>query len=336
MPRETYSFAERLLHRLALGSPLIASALHDMELSQHGRHLPDVSHDEHVFVCGLARAGTTILLRQLHATGAYVSLTYRDMPFVLAPNFWRKLNAGPQRHMTPEERAHGDGIAVDYDSPEAFDEVFWRVFSGKKYLLKDRLIPMEADDEQIERYRRYVALVLRDFPGRRYLCKNNNNLLRLPTLAKAFPRAHILVPIRHPRAHAESLLRQHLLFQEKQQNDPFLRRYMTWLGHHEFGAAHRPFVFDGQLPGGDPQTLDYWIERWIDAHRHLLATRPPNARFLSYETLCNDGGRTWNALLSSLGHTQNLPPNAWKPLRSPSPPASEEAESLHQQLLGEI
>ena len=32
-----------------------------------------------------------------------------------------------------KERAHGDGIKVSTESPEAFEEVFWKTFSDEEY-----------------------------------------------------------------------------------------------------------------------------------------------------------------------------------------------------------
>ena len=50
----------------------------------------------HVFVTGMARSGTTILLQALHDTGKFASLTYADMPIVLSPNLWSKFNNNNQ------------------------------------------------------------------------------------------------------------------------------------------------------------------------------------------------------------------------------------------------
>ena len=60
----------------------------------------------------------------------------------------------------------------------------------------------------MEKFIRYVGAVLVSDPeGRtRYLSKNNNNILRLPALARAFPQALILIPFRDPLTHAASLL----------------------------------------------------------------------------------------------------------------------------------
>ena len=51
---------------------------------------------------------------------------YADMPFILAPNLWSKINLNHQTELS--ERAHGDGILINSESPEAFEEVFWKTF----------------------------------------------------------------------------------------------------------------------------------------------------------------------------------------------------------------
>ena len=301
LDRASYSFLARLLHRLALGSDVVAGASFEVERLIFGRELKIRSDAEHVFVVGLARAGTTLLMRLLFETGQFCSLTYRDMPFVLAPNLWNAASAGSRRTMAPTGRAHGDGILVDFDSPEALDEVFWRVFSGNRYIAGDRLRRMRADDETIENFRLYVELIMRRYKSDRYLSKNNNNILRIDDLLRSFPRATIFVPFRSPVQQAHSLLDQHRRFVANQKRDPFTLRYMTWLVHHEFGADHRPFDLEIETSGtgGDAERIDYWLMQWIAAYRYLLReirSNPNSLIPISYERLCGDTERVWGAV----------------------------------------
>ena len=57
----------------------------------------------------------------------FASLTYQDMPFILSPNIWSKLNKN-SIVIDKQERAHNDGIKIDTNSPEAFEEIFWKTF----------------------------------------------------------------------------------------------------------------------------------------------------------------------------------------------------------------
>ena len=131
------------------------------------------------------------------------------MPFVLAPNLWASISRSARKPFEAVERDHGDGIAVNLDSPEAFDEVFWRILCGKSYIRADGLLPHRPGAQAIARYRDFIRLVLRRRGKSRYLTKCNNNILRLGTLPGAMPDCTFLLVIRAPLTHADSLLRQH-------------------------------------------------------------------------------------------------------------------------------
>ena len=339
MSHASYSFGARLLHQLALSNVALAEVSFDVDQAWGAAERRDISRESHVFVAGLARAGTTILMRRLFASGAFRSLTYRDMPFVLAPNIWRRFEAFGSRHMEAVERAHGDGLMVDFDSPEALEEVFWRVICGGDYLLRDRLVPMTAAPETLDKFRRYVAALLQAHPDKRYLSKNNNNILRLSSLAAAFPGAVILVPFREPLAQAASLAEQHRRFCSAGHDSRFTRKYMQWLAHHEFGPGHRPFVFDGEMPEGDPaQGLDYWLRLWIATYAYLLETAPAGTLFISYERLCDATDRVWPELCRRLNLSGEAPVEPLRPAKAAQAETDidlrEQANSLHQRLLG--
>jgi hypothetical protein len=303
----SYSNASKILHHLALNYSSLCQLQFDIERTVKKSALPAPTEGAHVFVCGMARAGTTILMRSIFVSGEFASLTYRDMPFVLAPNLWASLQRGEQRHMEKVERAHGDGIQVGYDSPEALEEVYWRVHGGDKYLLADRLVPHDVDEETLENFKAYVSLILTRYQKSRYLSKNNNNILRIDAIRRAFPNALLLIPFRDPRKQALSLLAQHKRFLDIHRTDAFSRRYMTWLAHHEFGADHRPFDF-GSGVSGDTCNIDYWLARWNDCYSFLLQRfedGDPNVRFVCYEDLCSDDPGSWENLCRRVGLPQS-------------------------------
>jgi hypothetical protein len=293
-----YGRLDRLLHRLALGSEGIAEVSFAIDQAMT-RKRPKVADGRHVFVSGLARAGTTILMRRIHDSGAFRSLTYADMPFVLAPNFWRMLRGGRTRNLGAAERAHGDGLMVEADSPESLDEVFWRVFDGSSYIGQAELFPHRPDDDVLARYRDYVGAILSSGGADRYLSKNNNNILRLQSLQGIFPNASFLIPFRSPFEQAASLLAQHSRFIEVHASDPFAKNYMGWLVHHEFGADHRAFATHG-VSDHSPDSLSYWIEQWLGVYRWVLENAPTNAIFVGYEDLC-DSPLVWTRLADRLG-----------------------------------
>ncbi|MEZ5715268.1 MAG: sulfotransferase [Paracoccaceae bacterium] len=311
-----YTAMERLMHRVALGNPAVAEMGFALDQLVARPDAAKAGEGAHVFVAGLARAGTTVLTRALHDSGAFGSLTYRDMPFVLAPNLWGKING--KGGVKAAERAHGDGLAVDLDSVESLEEPFWRVFDGPRYIKADRLLPHDPAPALVGKYRRYVGAILKARKAGRYLAKNNNNILRLGALAGAFPNAHILVPFRDPLAHAGSLRAQHARFLDLHERDGFARDYMGWLAHHEFGSDHRWFA-PGARPEGDWGGRDYWLQEWCAVYGWLLDTAPERVRCVCYEDLCTDPG-AWQALAGELGIAPGTPP-----FRA-APPAARGAE----------
>jgi len=291
LSKTPYNFFQRGFHRLVLGNKYLAEFLLDLEFGLFKRYVQCAINQQHVFVSGLARSGTTHLLRTLYNSGEFVSLTYRSMPMVLAPNLWNRITALSNKRISQSvERAHGDGILVDYDSPEAFEEVFWKISDGYSYLKKDRLIPHVPSSEIIEKFQDYVALVLASNPNPsfRYLSKNNNNILRIRSIEKAFSRAIIIVPFRDPLQQAFSLLTQHRKFLSMHNKDKFISEYMSFIVHHEFGPAHRPFNFYARSTDHDTLSLDYWLSLWFEVYSWLMSEAPNRSLFLSYERYCRD------------------------------------------------
>lgn len=302
-----YSFSEKLLHQVALGSNIIKQMSFDFEkLINRGKVKNDA---DPVFINGLARSGTTILMRTFNDTGHFRSLNYRDMPFVLMPSVWKTISQLSHQNMEETERSHGDGIFVNYDSPEAFEEIFWLTFCETEYVFKDRLTPHSVSNEIIEQFKTFINHILSvscDFleNNPRYLSKNNNNILRLSGIRKAFPSALIIIPFRDPLQQAISLLNQHLLFSKQHQTDKFSCNYMNWLGHFEFGENHKPFCFSDQnsRPSNyETNDINYWLETWIKTYRFLLETADDDMNFIAFEALCKSPEIILDQLFKKVG-----------------------------------
>ena len=315
-----YSPAARLMHCLALASPSRGELLFDLESGLAPAPPADAGEGRHIFVAGLARAGTTILMRAIHDSGPFASLTYRDMPFVMAPNLWARLSGRSQRETAKAERAHGDGVLVDFDSPEALEEPFWRTFCGPKFIRPNALVPHTVDGEILGKYRAFVNHVLTRYDAPRYLAKNNNGILRLRAMREAFPNAAILIPFRAPLDQASSLQNQHARFCAT--GDRFTQDYMTWLAHHEFGHDQRPFVIGGVRPEGQTDTIDYWLSMWVGVHRHLLAEVMDGGAAMvpiAYEDLCKPDRAAWHALCARIGIVSNGVDFSVRAAKTPEP-----------------
>ncbi|HKO87181.1 MAG TPA: sulfotransferase [Burkholderiales bacterium] len=318
----SYGFLDRCLHHMALGSTTLRRVAFDMEKLVE---LPENvgAKDSPVYVCGLARSGTTMLLRILDQSAVFRSLSYRDMPFVMAPNLWKRISRYGEREASLAERAHGDGVYVGFDSPEAFEEVFWQTFdqpidSATCYGMP---APSEETLNAFADYRRLVANPKSERRSsgieHRYLSKNNNNLIRLPSLC-AEASASVLLVYRDPVATARSLYTQHQRFLVAQREDSFTLKYMKWLGHHEFGLGHKPFCFAASAmnPTLTPDRPDYWLDYWNAVHRYILTHDERTIHLVHHDTMCVEPQAFLARLFALLDVNMDVPVLAQE-IRSP-------------------
>lgn len=266
-----YSYLQKKLHQFSLSSKLMREVTFDVESSAISTNQTD---DNHVFVTGLARSGTTILLNAIYKSNEFASLSYQDMPFILAPNLWSKLPLY-KKDTDLIERAHGDGIKISIESPEAFEEVFWMTFD-------------ESGKDTKNKFKNYVQLINHKYQKKRYLSKNNQNIRRLELISKIFPHSKILIPFRYPIQHAYSLLSQHKRFIKYSNKDKFISNYMKWIGHTEFGPNYIP-MYDENLCYEDSLTINHWLEQWHLTYKYCFDNlkNNENVYFICYEKLCN-------------------------------------------------
>lgn len=272
----SYSDVEQFLHGIAFSSPANQRRVSRLEDLVMGK--PRVDPAPPIFVTSLARGGTTALLNALTQIPGIATHTYRDMPFLTAPVLWNRLAGGAKRSVAARDRAHADGLKIDLDSPEAFEEAIWKMHWPKKYGVDGIALWTEADrDVDADKFlSSHMAKIIRARFGQnppqpvRYCSKNNANIGRLAYLADAFPGSKIVIPLRQPARHAESLHRQHQNFLALQKSDDFVRNYMSDIGHFEFGQIYNPLRFSGFEPSRyDPQSPDHWLDYWISAFESI-------------------------------------------------------------------
>lgn len=304
---ERYSALERVIHHLAFSAPVVQKALAELENDLYSSRLGRAACGREVFVAGLPRAGTTLLLELLYATGEFATFTYRHMPFVMAPLLFGRAARGGASGARNIERAHGDGMRISLDSPEAFEEVVWLAYLRDRIVTGQILEPLTAVSDEFESALRATIRKLLAACGgdeRRYLSKNNANLSRLGLLSRLFPDCTIVVAFREPAAQVASLMRQHARFSVAHEADPFARRYMAWIGHFEFGQNFRPINFSGWLDGGTIDRLpseQFWLRYWIAAYRYALEQRTRNVIFVDFDRLLSGRAPDLAALEGALG-----------------------------------
>lgn len=305
-----YSSLDRLLHRVAFAGPTVQLAAADMEKTLFQAAYQSARGERPIFITSLPRAGTTLMLEALNQFPSLATHTYRDMPFVMAPIIWSRLSSSFRKPADLKERAHGDGMEVGYDSPEAFEEILWRTFWPEKYSATGIAL-WTADDRKseaqtffVEHMKKIVALRRPDrLSDGRYISKNNGNVARLEIIGRMFPDAKIVVPLRRPVEHVRSLLHQHRSFLKMHKETPFVRQYMGDIGHYEFGELHRLIAFpgvDALTRDRDPLKPDYWLGYWIAAFEYVLKQKE-KVLVVSYENACRNAKGTLSSLCAHLG-----------------------------------
>jgi len=250
-----------------------------------------------IFICGLARSGSTLLLELLDQHPATASFRYYDYPFVHCPVFWRQLSRWIFKlDAEPVERAHKDKLMVSPLSPEAFEEILWMHFFKDIHREDMPHVITEIREEFKDFYVNTIKKVLHTEKATRYLSKENYNICRISGLKKIFPDAKFIVPIRHPVTHVGSLLKQQALLLESETENRAILQYMQRVGHFEFGLDRRA------INTGDPQqsrdinalfkqghdVLAY-ASQWsviYDYARQQFAN-DSSVRFVKYDELCH-------------------------------------------------
>lgn len=297
--------------------PRLWTRLGDLETRAFAESLQAVRIRAPIYVSGLARAGTTILLEVLAGHPAAVTHRYRDYPLVFTPLWWNRfLDRLPAHGTAAAERSHRDGIRVTPDSPEAFEEMLWMAFFPRAHdPATSQMLDATAANPRFETfYRDHLRKLLVLRGGSRYLAKGNYNLTRLEYLSTLFPDARFVVAVREPAAHIASLAKQHALFSAAERAQPRALAYMRRVGHFEFGLDRRP-VTAGDAPAiaaieacwRAGREVEGWARYWAHLYGYLASRLEANARLrdavhvVRYEMLCREPRGTLEALFSHCG-----------------------------------
>jgi hypothetical protein len=292
--------------------------------------LEEVCIDRPIYITGLARSGTTILLETLARHPDVATHRYRDFPMLFTPYAWNRwLELMPRQKEAPAERSHGDGIAVTSESPEAFEEPLWMAFFPELHDPAHSAVLDAGERHPLFEcfYRDHIRKLLAVRGRRRYVAKGNYNVTRIGYLASLFPDARFVIPVRDPVWHIASLMKQHRLFLEGQRDNPAARRHLRRVGHFEFGADRRPINIDDDARAAAIMALwdageevRGWARYWAQMHRYIadLARQQPAIRIVRYEDLCAAPDATLRGIMDHCA------------LPAPAPFLAEAARRLHQ------
>lgn len=299
-PKKLISMQRHWFNGLVCNHQKFWKKLGDFENKVLEFDLEPIEIDRPVYVCGLARSGSTILLEFLASHPDFVSHKYSDFPFVFTPYLWRSI----QKFMRigaskEEERFHGDGLMVNSDSPEAMEEILWMHFyKGMHQNEEPKLLSdLQVKDGFESFYMHHIRKLIFQAKAKRYLAKGNYNVGRIDKILSMMDDALFLVPIRHSIAHVESLMRQHQNFLEKTGDDKRALKHLQRVGHFEFGADLRPLYL------GDPdgfkeilalfdsgEVLRGYARYWAYVYRYLYQHYADNKSVFCYryEDFCEN------------------------------------------------
>lgn len=281
--------------------PWLWKRLGNLETFAHRDRLADINVERPIYIAGIARSGSTILLEAIAAHKDVGTHQYRDFPALFTPVWWNQAHQPTQADLFPTERAHGDGIMVTPASPEAMEEPIWMAFFRDAHnphvsqcLDRDTNKPRFASF-----YREHLQKLLYVRGRSRYASKGNYNFTRLPYLQTMFPDARFVVPIREPVMHIASLMKQHRLFVEGETRHPRSLAHMQRVGHYEFGLDRRainvgdtPVIEEIERLWSSDEEVRGWAKYWAHLYGWMadLLQRDDELRsatlVLRYEALC--------------------------------------------------
>jgi hypothetical protein len=264
-----------------------------------------------IFVCGLARSGSTVLHEVVCSAPSVATHRMKDYPLLFTPYWWRRATA-KLRPQAPRERTHGDGVMVTTDSPDAIEEMIWLAHFPRCHdpSVSNVLGATNSRPAFASFYRDHIRKLLLAEGATRYAAKNNYHVARLAYLVRLFPDARFLIPVRAPAGHIASLARQQAWFSAGQRKERRALAFMQRSGHFEFGLDRRPMnLGDGERvqqimhawrAGDEVRGLAlYWdmvygyLARLLDSDAQVHAA----THIVRFETMCEAPHETLRAVL---------------------------------------
>jgi Sulfotransferase family len=299
---------------VSLGNHLMSGAVHhacplwrwlgNAESWFHRSRIEQTPIAKPIYVAGLARSGTSVLIEILASHPDVATHQYRDFPFLFIPYWWREtLNRSAPPVAPAQERAHGDRLMVTPQSPEAMEEVLWMAYFRRLHQpYSSSALDGGASNPRFERfYRDHIRKLLLIAGRTRYAAKGNYNLTRLEYLLRLFPDARFILPVRRPREHIASLMKQHRLFNEAAKRHPRSVAHLDRVGHFEFGAHRRcisterdsTVVKSIEALWRQGDEVRGWARYWASLYRWVTAQLASNESLrratlvMRYEDLCD-------------------------------------------------
>jgi hypothetical protein len=282
-----------------------------LETSLLEEQLTAISVTKPVYICGLARSGSTLLHEIVASPPGVATHRVKDYPMVYTPYWWRQATAR-RRPTPPRERVHRDRVLITPQSPDALEEMLWMAFFPRCHdpSVDNRLTEGKSHPGFEGFYSAHLRKLLLVERATRYVAKANYHVARLAYLVRLFPDAKIILPVRAPASHIASLVRQHQWFSQGQQKHPRALKWMQRSGHYEFGRDRRPInLGDGeqvraiQRAWAAGEEVRGWACYWDMVYGHLARLLDADAlvraatKVVHFEDLCAAPAETIRAVL---------------------------------------
>ena len=286
-----------------------------------------LSIDRPIYIIGLARAGTTIILEMLNKHPDLVSHQYKHFLMPYIPHWVSQVLKNTSFFTQSFERLHKDGIIITRESPEAVEEIFWKNFFDTVHNEStSNIIDGYISYPKFEKfYKNHIRKLILSQIDARYLAKNNYNITRLEYLLRLFPTSKFLLIIRNPVDHIASLIKQTRLFIKMEQEIPILKEWMRIVGHHEFGH-HQVCINVGntelvrnirKLWSNNKSYVQGWAYYWASIYKFVADLLDRNRKLknstliVRYDDLCETPAKIIDKILE---HTE-LPAKKFEKVR---------------------
>ena len=270
-----------------------------------------------IYITGLARSGTTIILEMLSKHPNLASHQYKNLLIPYCPYWFYKITIKLRIFSKPVERVHMDGIMITKDSPEAVEEIFWRKYFKHSHNEKySHIINENTQNPKFEKfYSNHIRKLLIAQERPQYLAKNNYNITRMEYLLKIFPSAKFLLIVRNPVDQIASLIKQTKLFMNIERDIPFFHDWLNILGHQEFG--YQRICINVNDPDGIYKIRKLWSKQksyvkgwafyWASIYDFIINQLEENDKLrkatliVKYDELCETPAKVINLILN---HTE--------------------------------
>lgn len=227
-----------------------------------------------VFVCGMARSGTTFLTHLIDASDKFSAFRYKNLPFYTIPIFWNYFNSLFYFNKKNLNRIHGDNLKVGVNSPDAFEEIIWKnnldEYSQKGYWQD---VKNNNSKKLIDNLEIFIKKIIFLNNNNRYLSKNNNNIFRVKYLLDKFPTSKIILVIRNPLDVAISSARVHFKFLNLHKKNKNFSEELAELGHFEFGYNRKLFNFGENKYNKNInlkfKTIKFYLKKYLELLNYI-------------------------------------------------------------------